>query len=189
MRSAVFREIIVVEGLHDEQKIKSIYPEANCIVTGGSEISDETKSLIFQAAKQRGVILMLDPDYPGRQITQKILDIPNIENIKIAALNRQLAYSKNRKKIGIEHASNEDIIECLQGVVTLQNEVISDLSMSDLILLELNGHSSSKEKRSQLCNRLRIPYSNAKTLLKYCQMIQLSFKELSDIIHEENWHN
>lgn len=185
----MFKEVIVVEGLHDEQKIKSIYPDASVIVTGGSEISDETKSLIYQASIGRGVILMLDPDYPGRQITQKILEIPHITNIKIAALSRHLAYSKNKKKIGIEHATKEDIISCLEGVVSLSNDVKPYLSMTDLYHLGLNGHASSKERRIRVCEHLHIPYCNGKTLLKYCHMIQLSLKELSEIIHEENWNH
>ncbi|MGD9909497.1 MAG: ribonuclease M5 [Candidatus Izemoplasmatales bacterium] len=185
----MLKEIIVVEGLHDEQKIKSIYQDASVIVTGGSEISEQTKSLIYQASIERGVILMLDPDYPGRQITQKILDIPGISNIKIAALSRHLAYSKNRKKIGIEHATKEDIIACLEGVVSLSSDVLPALSMKDLFHLELNGHSGSKERRIRICERLHIPYCNGKTLLKYCHMLQLSLKELSEIIDEENWND
>lgn len=185
----MLKEIIVVEGLHDEQKIKSIYKDASVIITGGSEISEQTKSLIYQASIERGVILMLDPDYPGRQITQKILEIPGITNIKIAALSRHLAYSKNKKKIGIEHATKEDIVACLEGVVSLSSETIPLLTIHDLYRLELNGHPSSKARRIHICERLHIPYCNGKTLLKYCHMLQISLKELSEIIDEENWNH
>ena len=39
-------DIIVVEGYHDEARIKSVFKDANCIVTNGSEISKETIDLI-----------------------------------------------------------------------------------------------------------------------------------------------
>ena len=42
-----YNQVIVVEGSHDEQKLKSIYPEIDCIVTNGSEISTETLNLIY----------------------------------------------------------------------------------------------------------------------------------------------
>ena len=32
--------VIVVEGIHDEMKIKSVYPDANVVITNGREISD-----------------------------------------------------------------------------------------------------------------------------------------------------
>ena len=40
------QDIIIVEGVHDEIKIKSVYPTAECIITNGSEISKETIKLI-----------------------------------------------------------------------------------------------------------------------------------------------
>lgn len=177
----MFKEIIVVEGHHDEQKLKSIYPDISCIVTGGSAISEDTLSLIEQASLRRGVILMLDPDYPGQQITQKILQIPSLHNVKIAALKRSQAFSKNGRKIGVEHASKEDIVSCLESVVSFEKDSISTVTMNDLYDLGLTGHISSKERRIMLCNHLHLPYANGKTLLKYIHMIGLSKKELDDI--------
>ncbi|MCK7485875.1 MAG: hypothetical protein MZU97_10240 [Bacillus subtilis] len=55
-----------MEGTHDKQKLESIYPGVECIVTNGSEIADTTIALIKNAAAVRGVILFLDPDHPGR---------------------------------------------------------------------------------------------------------------------------
>ena len=52
-------DIIVVEGLHDEIKIKSVYPNANVIITNGSEISDDTIKLLKELAKTHQIIIYL----------------------------------------------------------------------------------------------------------------------------------
>ena len=39
-------DIIVVEGTHDEARIKLVYPNASCVVTNGLEISNDTLKLI-----------------------------------------------------------------------------------------------------------------------------------------------
>ncbi|MCR5647360.1 MAG: toprim domain-containing protein [Acholeplasmatales bacterium] len=39
-------DIIVVEGTHDVIKIHEAYPNANCVITNGSEISIETINYI-----------------------------------------------------------------------------------------------------------------------------------------------
>ena len=70
----MYNQVVVVEGKHDEQKIKSIFPDVECIVTGGSSISEETLNLIYQTSLKKEVILFLDPDFPGKQITNKILE-------------------------------------------------------------------------------------------------------------------
>ena len=54
----MYNQVIVVEGKHDEQKIKSIYPNLECIVTNGSEISKETLNLIYQTSLVRDVIIL-----------------------------------------------------------------------------------------------------------------------------------
>ncbi|MDY0138440.1 MAG: toprim domain-containing protein [Candidatus Izemoplasmatales bacterium] len=71
-------QIIVVEGFHDESRIKSVYPNVECIVTNGSEISEETLSLIYRASLINDVVLFLDPDTPGKKITNKILETKGI---------------------------------------------------------------------------------------------------------------
>lgn len=179
----MFHEIIVVEGRHDEQKLKSIYQDVECIVTGGSAVSDETLELIKQASLSRGVILLLDPDFPGKQITNKILQVCTKGNVKIASLQRSLAYSKNRKKIGVEHATNEDIINCLANVVTLNTKnKVYNIQLSDLIERNLAQTDFSKERRTGLCKKLNIPYLNGKTFLKYLHMMDMSLSRLDDLL-------
>ena len=146
----MYNQVVVVEGKHDEQKIKSIFPDVECIVTGGSSISEETLNLIYQTSLKKEVILFLDPDFPGKQITNKILETKG--SYKIAFINKEKAISKNKRKVGIEHASKEDIIESLEAYFTV-NQDVDKISLQDLMNRKLINHPDSRIKRNiSLCN-------------------------------------
>ena len=49
--------VIVVEGIHDEMKIKSVYPDANVVITNGREISDKTIDLIKTLSLNNEIII------------------------------------------------------------------------------------------------------------------------------------
>ena len=71
-------DIIVVEGTHDEIKVKAAYPNAECVITNGSEISNETIELIKELAKTHRIIIFTDPDSPGERIRSIITnEIPS----------------------------------------------------------------------------------------------------------------
>ena len=86
--------------------------------------------------------------------------------------------------MGIEHASCEDIVEALKKVASF--DVKSDsLSMAEFFELGLNGRVDSQDLRDILSTRLNIPKMNAKRAFKYLNMLNLSKREIEDILTEE----
>ena len=74
------KEVIVVEGKTDTAIIKKLF-DADTIETHGLAINDEILDLIEQANQSRGVIVLTDPDYPGMQIRNKIMErVPSIKH-------------------------------------------------------------------------------------------------------------
>ena len=176
----MIKEIIIVEGVHDQQKLTSIYPDADCLVTNGSEISQETLVLIEQANQTRGVILFLDPDFPGKQIMNRILD--RIPNVKIAFLNKKDAISKNKKKVGVEHASEADIRTALDHLFEVREDRSVVVTIADLFTLDLINHPFAAHNRALLCERLHLPFCNGKTLLKYVNMLDISLSRIGEVM-------
>jgi ribonuclease M5 len=105
------KEVIVVEGKDDTTAIRKAV-EADTIETNGSAISKECLERIQHAHEVRGVIVLTDPDYPGRRI--RALIEQQIPNVKHAFLPKKQTIAKNGKGLGIEHASPEDIRTALQ---------------------------------------------------------------------------
>ncbi len=174
-----YDQVIVVEGKHDEQKLKSIFPEIECIVTNGSSISKETLNLIYETSLKREVILFLDPDFPGKKITQQILDTSG--KFKIAFLSKEKAISKNKRKVGIEHASKEDIIASLNDLFTISDNEY-EITYKDLVKRELVYHSGSKEKRDALCKSLNLPILNGKALVKTLNILKIHLEKVDEIL-------
>ena len=170
--------VIVVEGIHDEMKIKSVYPNANVVITNGREISDQAIDLIKTLSINNEIIIFTDPDAPGEAIRKRITDA--VPTAKQAFLRKKDAISKNKKKVGIEHASKEVIIESLENVYTY-NELNESITMSDLYNLGLNGFPNSKILRDRISEYLNIGMPNAKTFLKRLNLIQISLEELKEL--------
>jgi len=174
-----YNQVIVVEGKHDEQRIKAIYPDADCIVTGGSEISSETLNLIYLTSLSREVILFLDPDFPGKQITNKILETKG--NYKLAFIVKEKALSKNNKKVGIEHANKEDIINSLNSCFSLR-KTKKEVTIKDLMDRDLANSKDANLNRINLCKSLNIPVFNGKALTKTLNMLGINLERIDDII-------
>lgn len=175
----MIQEIIVVEGLHDKQKLESIDPSVDCIVTNGTALSEETIALIQKAQERRGVILLLDPDHPGRTITKAITD--RVQGVKVAFLNQSDAKSKNRRKVGVEHAGKEPILAALSGSKKILSAPFeTSIRPTDLMRLGLSGTAASAVRRHAAAKNLALPPCNAKTFLKWLAMFRITLPELTE---------
>lgn len=185
--SVNIREIIVVEGKSDTVAIKRA-TGADTIETNGSAIDENTLQRIQHAQDTRGVIVFTDPDYPGRRIRAIIEE--QIEGVKHAFLKKELAIAKNRKKVGIEHADDEDLRNALRAVHTVDALPIVEIPLSMLMAARLIGHPESKKRRKQLSELLNIGPVNGKGLKKRLEMFRIELERLEEALdtldEEEN---
>lgn len=172
-------DIIIVEGTHDEVKVKEAIPDAFCVITNGSEISKSTIEYIKKLSETNNIIIFTDPDGPGERIRSIIAAA--IPNASQAFLKKKLCISNNKRKVGIEHASKEDIIEALEGVYT-PSKINYNINNNDLFRLGLSGLPDSAILRDKISDKLNIGRPNAKSFLKRINMIGLTIKELEELI-------
>lgn len=170
--------VIVVEGLHDKIRIESIYPNANIVITNGSEVSKTTIKMIQALSKTNEIIIFTDPDSPGERIRNLIASA--IPTALHAFLRKKDSISSNGKKVGIEHASKEAIIESLAHLYS--NNVIEDtITLQDMYDLGLIGFSNSSRLRESIANQYNIGRPNAKTFLKRVNMLQIKKEDLEKL--------
>ena len=84
----MIKEIIVVEGKDDISAVKRAV-DAEIIATSGLGLTQETIDIIKKASENRGVIILTDPDFPGKKIRNIISS--QIENCKHAFIPREKA--------------------------------------------------------------------------------------------------
>ena len=182
-QSLNYNEVIVVEGKNDEARIAKIFPNATIVTTNGSEISNDTLLLLEKMAKTREIILFLDPDYPGERIRAIITN--RIPNAKQAFIPKCLAFDERKHKVGVEHATDLDIINALKKLLT-PSKVKGTLTMNDLFHLGLVSQADSKELRRKLSDTFNLGNPNGKTLLKRLNFLNISYQELEEFLYAKN---
>jgi len=172
----MFKEVIVVEGRDDTRRLKEIFGEIETFETGGSALDQEKLEQIKYLQENRGVIVFTDPDFPGQQIRQKILE--HVPECKHAYLDKQDARPKSGKGIGVEHASSDTIRAALKSAMTPVDKQNHQMTQSFLVDHHLVGHATSKKKREVLALKLGIGYVNGKQLMKRLNMFGISKEQV-----------
>ena len=170
--------IIVVEGVHDVSRIKELYKDANIMITDGSKVREELLIRLKELSKTNKIIIFTDPDYSGERI-RKIIEeyVPNSFH---AFLPKKKCISKNKKKVGIEHAEISDIKEALDKVYEVSS--VGTLTSKDMFELKLMGFTDSAILRNKLSDYFNIGLTNGKTFLNRINSFGITKQELEDAI-------
>ena len=172
--------VIVVEGKTDIAKLEKI-TNAILISTNGSSVPRETLDYIKELSKERKIIILTDPDYPGLRIRNIInQEIPNAYN---AFVSRDKA--SNGKKLGVAETPIEEIVRALENARVFSLEKEEKLyTLSDLYELGLVGQINSSFLREKVYKRYNLGYGNAKTLIKRLSSLGINKDELKEYLKE-----
>ena len=177
MTKLKIQEIVVVEGKDDTRRLQEVV-DVDTIETIGSAINDEILMQIEHAQETRGVIIFTDPDFSGEKIRKTIMEV--VPQAKHAFLPRQQARPKKQGSLGVEHASDEAILEALKKVITPSfEEDETEITRQVLISHGLIAGAQAKEKREKLGYELRIGYTNGKQLEKRLKMFRITPEEFA----------
>ena len=175
MTKLKIQEIVVVEGKDDTRRLQEVV-DVDTIETIGSAINDEILMQIEHAQETRGVIIFTDPDFSGEKIRKTIMEV--VPQAKHAFLPRQQARPKKQGSLGVEHASDEAILEALKKVITPSFEE-DETEITRQVLISHGLIAEAKEKRENLGDELRIGYTNGKQLEKRLKMFRITPEEFA----------
>ena len=103
------KEVIVVEGRDDTLAVSKAV-NAITVETHGFGLSSKMWEILDKAYRERGLIILTDPDYGGRSIRRKIIN--RFPESKEAFISKEKASKKG--DVGIENAAPDDILEALK---------------------------------------------------------------------------
>ncbi|HOI85072.1 MAG TPA: ribonuclease M5 [Acholeplasmataceae bacterium] len=178
MRPLVF----VVEGKNDAFKLEQVLDRPLVITTNGSAIDDDAILLLKKLDETHDIVLFLDPDHAGDRIRRLVSK--ELNHVYHAFIRRDQSTSKNMKKVGVEHASKEDIVESLKHLKMVHHESSSNITHAFLHEHYLTGHPMSKAFRHDICQRLGIGSTNGKTLYHRLHLFGIQEEDLLEVIHE-----
>lgn len=173
----LIKEIVVVEGKSDISAVKKAV-EAEVIATSGLGINEDIIKVIKKASKNKGIIILTDPDYPGKKIRNMLAS--EIENCKHAYIPRDKA-NKNGD-IGVENASPEDIRRALKNARAEICDNEPEFTNEDMIYYGLVGNENASKKRALLGDELSIGYLSAKQFLRRLNSFGITRDELENAI-------
>lgn len=173
----MIKEIIIVEGKSDISAVKRAV-DAQVIATSGLGLNENIINVIKKASKNRGIIILTDPDYPGKKIRYMLS--AEIENCKHAFIPRDKATKDG--DIGVENASPEVIREALKNARAEIAEDRQEFTNKDMVYYELVGNENASKKRAVLGDELGIGYCSAKQFLKRINSFGITREELEEVI-------
>ena len=177
MSKTVINALIVVEGTTDVSLLTS-FLDAEIVTTNGSDVPRETIDYILEASKRKDVIVLTDPDYPGKRI-RDVLD-RHIPNLKHAYIPKEKAIKHH--KVGVAESDKETILDALSHITITKSPTPGNLTYSDLLELKLVGENSGVNKEN-VETHFHLGYGNGKTLLKRLNAMNIDRKQLEKFIN------
>lgn len=167
MTKPKIREVIVVEGRYDKNALSQVV-DAVIVELGGFAIFNdrEKQALLRRLARERGIILLTDPDGAGFMIRGRLKgSIP--EGRVLQAYVPDICGKEKRKrkggkegKLGVEGMRPEVLLDALRraGATIDERSGVREnaITKADMLDLGLVGENSA-ERRKALCRRLALP--------------------------------
>jgi ribonuclease M5 len=176
------KEVIVVEGKSDTNRLKDCLGAVDTIETHGSALTAETIEQIKTAQEKRGVIIFTDPDFNGNRLRTIIQQ--HVPEAKQAFLPRKEAVPrKSDGSLGIEHANDADIKKALEAVYSTA-DLHDAYTREDMIDLGLIGDPVAQKRREFVGGELKIGYTNAKQFLNRLNLFQISPQQLVSAVEK-----
>jgi len=175
--------LIVVEGKTDINFLDS-FIDAQFYKVDGLAITKNDIDFINLISKKKEVIILLDPDNPGKKIREKINFYCN--NVTNLVLNKSVCISKN--KVGVAESSKDAILKALNNRVKKINYInkVNDnlLSINELYNIGLYGKDNSKKLREKILNHFQLDYLSNKMFLYLINVYNLSKEDIMEIIKD-----
>lgn len=174
-----FSAIIVVEGATDRALIET-FLDCDIVTTNGSDVPHETIEYLKEAKKKRDIVVLTDPDMPGKRI-RDILN-QHIPGLLHAYIPKDKAIKHH--KVGVAESDKDTILEALNNLVPAGEASRGSLTYADLMELGLVGFDDCASKREKLCLKMHLGRANGKTLLKRLNALGITKEELEAAVHE-----
>ena len=167
------KELIVVEGRHDVERLHKLF-DCDVVITNGLSLDDDAREMIRAVSDKHGVVVLTDPDHPGEVIRKAVMEIA--PKAKHAFINREDAIGK--RNVGVEYANDQAIIDALNSCVVFDNKTES-ISWQEYCSLDIIGNSENREK---VCRHFHTGHCNNKTLFKRLNMLGVTSDEVREIL-------
>ncbi len=184
------RQVLVVEGRYDAAALTNAV-DALILTTDGFGIFKykETQSLLKELGRQRGVIVLTDPDAAGFRIRRFVADLVGAEHVRHAYVPAVEGKEKRKAapgKEGLLGVEGFDVQALRQAVLSAGGQETARragrvITYGDLYAWGLSGTAGSREERYAFLKRLSLPPRLSKKAL--CDVLNslYTWEEIDEI--------
>jgi ribonuclease M5 len=168
------KHLYIVEGPDDQSKLNSIGADF-IIRTNGLALTYETVTFIYEASKVRPVVLVLDPDGPGREIRARIKkNVPDAIDINLAKDK-----AVGNRKVGVAEADFKYLKSLILPLVEEDNRCgeVKELKTFDLAELHIIGYDSD-ENKAKIKELYHIEALSSGAILERLNILKVSKQDL-----------
>lgn len=165
------KEAVVVEGRYDKNTLAQVIDGAILETSGfGVFKNDEALALLRRLAKERGLVILTDPDGAGFVIRNYLKGAIDPAQVKHAYIPDRPGKEKRKRapgkegKLGVEGMPPEVLLDALRRAgATFLDETAEEKSggravtKADLYAAGLSGREGSAEKRREVLKQLDLP--------------------------------
>ncbi|MFQ9680465.1 MAG: toprim domain-containing protein [Ruthenibacterium lactatiformans] len=176
MKKLRVEEVIVVEGKYDAAKLADLV-DGLILTTNGFSVfkNAETKRLLVELGKKRGIIVLTDSDDAGFRIRNYInklvqgICVKNAYVPAIAGKERRKAQPSKEGVLGVEGVPSEAILRALQTAGAGKERAGRAITYTDLYELGLSGTEESAGVRRAWLQSLGLPPRLSKSAVRGAQ--------------------
>lgn len=166
--------LFVVEGKDDIEKLKS-FSFRFVVKTNGYGLSSETKKFLIEANEVRTIVLLTDPDGPGRKIREGLHSFLK-DTIDVELLKKK---SIAHHKVGVKEADASYLREVLKPFIEREKSIKEEdsLTYEDYVRGGYAGPGSSL-KREELRKKFSLPSKTAQKVYEDLLILRKTKEDL-----------
>lgn len=166
--------VFVVEGISDRALLSRFF-DTEIVTTNGSYVSRETIHYIVGLKNNHDIIIITDPDGPGKEIARKVLlAVPTARQVEISKQN-----SIRKGKVGLAETDIDLLIPKILPLLSPEQTSVDLLSLNDLIGYERHDVNF----RTKIQNTYPIGKVNNKTMIKRLTYLGITKEMVDELIY------
>lgn len=187
------KEAVVVEGRYDKNTLSQVI-DGVILETSGFGVfkDDEILALLRRLAKERGLVILTDPDGAGFVIRNYLKGAIDPAQVKHAYIPDRPGKEKRKRapgkegKLGVEGMPPQVLLEALRraGATFEEGEATASkgrsITKADLYAAGLSGTPDAAERRRALLKRLDLPEHLSPNALLQVLNALYSYEELAE---------
>lgn len=180
MNKRLIPGIIIVEGIHDKERLSHLYNSC-FVLTHGYAINK--KDIIFLNSVDCRVLCAVDSDTAGKEIEHKIIcSVP-----KAIIVNVDINKCSHKNKHGLAECDFDEIKKKFDKYCS--DEEYNFITKQELFKLGLIGDEESKERRHLICDKFNLGFCSSKDMLSRLNIKKITYTQIKELLDGRERNN